>query len=49
MGFLTNCLIEKRKKENIIETIYAPLKGNVLPLEKVPDQTFATKLLGNGV
>lgn len=33
-------------KEN---TIYAPLSGNVIPLEQIPDDTFASGVLGNGV
>lgn len=40
--------------ENILEnteenTIYAPLSGNVIPLEQIPDDTFASGVLGNGV
>ncbi len=30
-------------------TIYAPLSGNVIPLEQIPDDTFASGVLGNGV
>lgn len=29
-------------------TIYAPLNGNLVPLDKVPDETFSTGVLGNG-
>ena len=30
-------------------TIYAPLSGNVIALELIPDETFASGVLGNGV
>ena len=30
-------------------TIYAPLAGNVIALEMIPDETFASGVLGNGV
>lgn len=33
-------------EENVI---YAPLSGNVIPLEQIPDDTFASGVLGNGV
>ncbi|MBX2987060.1 MAG: glucose PTS transporter subunit IIA [Bdellovibrionaceae bacterium] len=29
--------------------VFSPLKGRVLPLEQVPDQTFAGKILGEGL
>lgn len=31
------------------ETIFAPLNGNVIPIEEVPSPTFSHKLLGDGV
>lgn len=31
------------------ETLYSPMVGNVLPLSKVPDETFSSKLLGEGL
>ncbi|ANB59361.1 PTS sugar transporter subunit IIA [Anoxybacteroides amylolyticum] len=31
------------------ETIFAPLNGNVIPIEEVPSPTFSYKLLGDGV
>ena len=31
------------------ETIYAPLKGHVVPLSEVPDQVFSDKLMGDGI
>ncbi len=30
-------------------TLYAPVKGNVIPRESIPDETFASGLLGEGV
>ena len=30
------------------KTVLAPLDGEVLPLEKLPDETFATAILGPG-
>ena len=38
--------ILENTKENII---YAPLTGNVIALEQIPDDTFASGVLGNGV
>ena len=29
--------------------VYAPIKGNVIPSDKIPDETFATGVLGEGV
>lgn len=37
---------DKIKKDS--EILLAPMKGTVVPLELVPDQTFAEKLLGDG-
>ncbi|HFU0845732.1 TPA: glucose PTS transporter subunit IIA [Streptococcus agalactiae] len=31
------------------ETLYSPMVGNVLPLSKVSDETFSSKLLGEGL
>ena len=36
-------------KETNDNTIYAPLAGNVIALEQIPDDTFASGVLGNGV
>lgn len=33
-----------KKKENKIEKIYSPFKGNLVNLEDVPDEVFAQKL-----
>ncbi|KIR02369.1 PTS system, sucrose-specific IIB component / PTS system, sucrose-specific IIC component / PTS system, sucrose-specific IIA component [Lachnospiraceae bacterium TWA4] len=30
-------------------TVYAPIEGNVIPLEQIPDDTFASGVLGQGV
>lgn len=52
---------EENNTENIIETkrteantanaevLFSPMKGRVIPLEEVPDKTFADKLLGEGI
>lgn len=29
--------------------LYAPVTGKIIPLEKVPDQVFATKMMGDGI
>ncbi|WP_159543937.1 PTS beta-glucoside transporter subunit IIBCA [Streptococcus halichoeri] len=31
------------------QTLYAPMNGELLPLSKVPDETFSSKLVGEGV
>lgn len=46
--------VEVKEQEEILEdtnknTIYAPLTGNVIALEQIPDDTFASGVLGNGV
>lgn len=38
--------ILKERDEN---TVYAPLSGNVIVLGEIPDETFASGVLGNGV
>ncbi|EQK68142.1 PTS system, glucose subfamily, IIA component domain protein [Clostridioides difficile CD90] len=38
-----------KKKENKIEKIYSPFKGNLVNLEDVPDAVFAQKMMGDGV
>lgn len=43
---------EVNLKESVIEgneIIFAPMKGNVVPLTEVPDKTFANKLVGDGI
>ncbi|PAB59163.1 PTS sugar transporter subunit IIA [Anaeromicrobium sediminis] len=36
----------KRKKEVLL---YAPMDGEIIQIEKVPDQVFADKLIGDGI
>lgn len=38
--------IEENEKEAVV---YAPLSGNVIPREQIPDDTFASGVLGDGV
>lgn len=35
------------EKKNI--KIYSPLDGEIIPIEEVPDETFALKMIGDGV
>lgn len=35
--------------ENLEKVIYAPVQGNVIPRESIPDETFASGVLGDGV
>lgn len=39
---------ESHEVSSKTEVLAAPVNGKVIPLEDVPDQTFADKLLGNG-
>lgn len=38
-----------RKKEVSDNSVYAPLTGEVVPLEEVPDPVFAEKMMGEGI
>jgi PTS system beta-glucosides-specific IIC component/PTS system sucrose-specific IIC component len=38
---------EVKSEEN--ETIYSPMKGKIVKIEDVPDNTFANKFLGDGI
>ncbi len=38
---------KKKEEENWIN-IYSPLKGKVIPLEEVPDEAFAGRMIGDG-
>ncbi|MDO6658490.1 MULTISPECIES: PTS glucose transporter subunit IIA [Bacillaceae] len=38
-----------KKEKPSEEVIYAPLNGDVVELEKVPDPTFSQKMMGDGV
>ena len=46
---------ESEKEENLLAItcekgkVYAPIKGNVIPSAKIPDETFAAGVLGEGV
>lgn len=40
---------EEKKIESAAKTLYAPLKGNVIHREEIPDETFASGMLGDGV
>jgi glucose-specific phosphotransferase system IIA component len=37
------------KKEPLAGVIYATQDGNILPIEEIPDEVFASKVLGNGI
>lgn len=41
--------IDERKSKLENTVIYAPMKGKVIPLAEVPDKTFSSGCLGNGV
>ncbi|MFK4784692.1 PTS glucose transporter subunit IIA [Fusobacterium sp. MFO224] len=45
MGFFD--MFKGKKKQNVIE-IFSPLNGKVIPLEEVPDEAFAQKMIGDG-
>ncbi len=42
-------IIEEAALENVEKVIYAPIQGNVVPRENIPDETFASGVLGDGV
>lgn len=42
-----NGLFKKKAKKEV--TIVAPVSGNVIPLEQVPDPVFSQKLAGDGI
>lgn len=41
--------LEQVKQQTEMREIYSPLCGTVIPIEKVSDETFAAKILGEGV
>lgn len=43
-----NDKIEDLKKSKG-DIIYSPVKGKIIPITEVPDETFATKILGDGI
>lgn len=47
MGFFDNLF--KRKEKEVKKILIAPITGTVVPLDTVPDETFASKMLGDGV
>lgn len=46
-----NIVETKATAENIdnAEVLFSPMKGRAIPLEEVPDKTFADKLVGEGI
>ena len=47
---MLNFLKKKKAEENNKDLkLYAPIKGEVIELEKVPDPVFAQKMLGDGI
>lgn len=40
---------EEAAPEDVRKIIYAPIQGNVIPRENIPDETFASGVLGDGV
>lgn len=45
----TESMKQERETEKKSEVIFSPLKGKVIPLEKVPDDAFSSMIMGNGV
>lgn len=41
--------MEQTDKKNTVLKLIAPLSGQVVPLDQVPDPTFAEKIMGDGV
>lgn len=41
-------LFKKKKEEESVE-IYSPLNGKIIPLEEIPDEAFASKIIGDGI
>ena len=39
---------KKKDGEELFE-IYSPLNGTIIPIEDIPDEAFATKIIGDGV
>ena len=40
---------KETEKKEFEGKVYAPISGNILPLEQVPDEVFAQKMIGDGV
>lgn len=50
MGFFSNLFGKKEEEKKEIKLkVYAPINGKIYPLSEVPDETFATKILGDGI
>lgn len=47
MGFFDK-LFGKKEAENVTLDVYAPISGEFVKLEEVPDKTFSAKMLGDG-
>ena len=41
--------MNRKRKEEKSRNILAPMSGQVVPLEQVPDAVFSQKLLGDGI
>ena len=41
--------MDKKKSSKQTDNILAPMSGRVIPIEQVPDEAFAGKLLGDGL
>ena len=39
---------KKKEVEDLFE-IYSPLNGTIIPIEDIPDEAFAAKIIGDGV
>lgn len=48
MNVLLKNLFNKKSK-TLVEELYSPLVGEVIPLSEVPDPVFAQKMMGDGV
>ncbi len=42
-------LFKKKKSASQVDTIYSPVDGRAIPLERVNDLVFSKKLLGDGI
>ncbi|QJC37913.1 PTS glucose transporter subunit IIA [Enterobacteriaceae endosymbiont of Donacia bicoloricornis] len=48
MNIFSNFFKKKQKKIEITK-IFAPISGNIIDIEKVPDVVFADKIVGDGI
>jgi len=46
---MTDAILSAGKISATEKALYAPIQGNVIPREKIPDETFASGVLGDGV